>query len=67
MASVYVVLAYFVMIAMQFTMKIPIIDTISIAGYTLRYFVFYAFIYTVPVFAFFSLNSKKIAQSKRFF
>lgn len=67
MASVYVVLAYFVMIAMQFTMKVPIIDTISIAGYTLRYFIFYAFIYTMPVFALFSLSSKKMALSKRFF
>ena len=67
MTSVYVVLAYIVMIAMQFTMTIPIIDTVNIGGYTLRYLLYYLFIYTTPFFALFSASAKRVFLSKRFF
>lgn len=62
MKSIWVFFSYFLMIVMCFTFTIPIIDTVYIFGYTLRYFVYYILAFSLP----FVIGFVYAAEGKKF-
>ncbi len=66
MQGIYVLVCYFLMIVMPLTIKIPIIDTTHIMGYTLRYFIFYAFTYSYPLYRMVNVATSGKALTKNF-
>ena len=66
MQGIYVLVCYFLMIVMPLTIRIPIIDTTQIMGYTLRYTVFYALVYSYPIYRIVTLGISGKSLTKNF-